>query len=39
MFGTEQDFKDLCAAAKEQGISIIFDGVFSDTGSSAARTL
>lgn len=35
MFGTEQDFKDLCAAAKEQGISIILDGVFSHTGADS----
>lgn len=32
MLGDEQDFKNLCRAAKKQGISIILDGVFSHTG-------
>ncbi len=35
MFGTEQDFKNLCAAAKECGIRIILDGVFSHTGADS----
>ncbi len=34
-FGTEQDFKELCAAAKKKGIRIILDGVFSHTGSDS----
>lgn len=32
MLGTEADFKALCAAAAEQGIHIVLDGVFSHTG-------
>lgn len=32
MLGSEQDFTDLCKAAKERGIDIILDGVFSHTG-------
>ena len=32
ILGTEQDFKDLCAAAEKLGISIILDGVFNHTG-------
>lgn len=32
ILGTEQDFKDLCAAADKLGISIILDGVFNHTG-------
>ena len=35
MLGTQQDFVDLCAAAKQRGISIILDGVFSHTGSDS----
>ena len=31
-FGTEEDFTALCTAAKEKGIRIILDGVFSHTG-------
>lgn len=34
-FGTEKDFRELCAAAKEKGIRIILDGVFSHTGSDS----
>lgn len=32
LLGTEQDFKSLCAAAKQCGIAIVLDGVFSHTG-------
>jgi len=32
MFGNEDDFTNLCKKAKEYGISIILDGVFSHTG-------
>ncbi|MEG0771955.1 glycoside hydrolase family 13 protein [Clostridium sp.] len=32
MFGDEEKFKDLCKKAKDQGIRIILDGVFSHTG-------
>lgn len=32
LLGTADDLKDLCAKAKEKGISIILDGVFSHTG-------
>lgn len=32
VLGTEKDFKNLCKSAKEQGIRIILDGVFSHTG-------
>ena len=32
MLGTEEDFKELCQAAREHGISIILDGVFNHTG-------
>ncbi|MBQ2677096.1 MAG: glycoside hydrolase family 13 protein [Clostridia bacterium] len=35
MLGTNEDFKNLCRSAKEQGISIILDGVFSHTGSDS----
>ena len=31
-FGTEEDFRNLCARAKEMGIRVILDGVFSHTG-------
>lgn len=31
-FGTEEDFQNLCARAKEMGIRVILDGVFSHTG-------
>ena len=34
-FGTEADFRALCAAAKRKGIRIILDGVFSHTGSDS----
>ncbi len=33
--GTNEDFKALCAAAKEQGIRIVLDGVFSHTGANS----
>jgi glycosidase len=32
VLGTEKEFKNLCKSAKEQGIHIILDGVFSHTG-------
>ena len=32
ILGTEDDFRSLCAAAEEHGISIILDGVFNHTG-------
>lgn len=35
MFGTEEDFRQLCAEAGAQGIRIILDGVFSHTGSDS----
>ncbi|MBQ9952487.1 MAG: glycoside hydrolase family 13 protein [Clostridia bacterium] len=34
-FGTEDDFRHLCAAAKERGMRIVLDGVFSHTGSDS----
>ena len=33
LLGTEEDFAQLCAKAKQYGISVILDGVFSHTGS------
>lgn len=35
MFGTEEDFKNLCNAAEKYGIRIILDGVFNHTGSDS----
>lgn len=35
MFGTEQDFKELCITANEKGIKIIIDAVFSYTSSDS----
>lgn len=35
MLGTEEDFRQLCAQAKERGIRIILDGVFNHTGSQS----
>ncbi len=35
ILGSEEDFASLCKAAKERGISIILDGVFSHTGSDS----
>lgn len=32
MFGTQEDFDNLCKKAEESGIRIILDGVFSHTG-------
>ena len=35
MFGSNELFKELCTTAKNQGIYIILDGVFSHTGSDS----
>ncbi len=35
LLGGEEDFSALCAAAKELGIRVIIDGVFSHTGSDS----
>ncbi len=35
LLGTEQDFSELCEAARKLGIRIILDGVFSHTGSDS----
>ena len=35
MFGTNEDFKELCEEAKKLGIRVILDGVFSHTGSDS----
>ncbi|MFR3551466.1 MAG: glycoside hydrolase family 13 protein [Negativibacillus sp.] len=35
LLGTEEDFAQLCAKAKQYGISVILDGVFSHTGSDS----
>ncbi len=35
LLGTEEDFFALCAAAKEQGIRVVIDGVFNHTGSDS----
>ena len=35
ILGTEDDFKELCQKAKEKGIRVINDGVFSHTGSDS----
>ncbi len=35
MFGNEDDLVELCAKAKESGIHIILDGVFSHTGADS----
>ena len=35
LLGTNEDFRELCEAAKERGISIILDGVFSHTGADS----
>lgn len=35
MLGTEQDLKDLTADAKEYGIRVLLDGVFSHTGADS----
>ncbi len=34
-FGTEEDLRSLCAAAKKRGIRVILDGVFSHTGADS----
>lgn len=35
LLGTEQDFTELCEAAKKKGMSVIIDGVFNHTGSDS----
>ena len=35
MFGTLDDFKQLCEEAKQRGIRVILDGVFNHTGSDS----
>ncbi len=35
ILGTEDDFRELCALAKERGIHVINDGVFSHTGADS----
>lgn len=35
LLGTEEDFRVLCESAKEQGISVLLDGVFNHTGSDS----
>jgi len=35
MFGTEQDFRQLCREAGERGMRVICDGVFSHTGADS----
>ena len=35
LLGTEQDFTELCEAAKKLGIRVLLDGVFSHTGSDS----
>ncbi len=35
LLGSEEDFSSLCKSAKEKGIEIILDGVFSHTGSDS----
>lgn len=35
MFGTTEDFEDLCRDAAERGIRVILDGVFAHTGSDS----
>ena len=35
MFGTNEDFKELCEEAEKLGIKVILDGVFSHTGSDS----
>ena len=35
MLGAGEDFRDLCAKAKEKGIRVLLDGVFNHTGSQS----
>ena len=34
-FGTEEDFRHLCAEAKKRGMRVVLDGVFSHTGADS----
>lgn len=34
-FGTDEEFEDFCKAAKQEGIEVILDGVFSHTGADS----
>ena len=35
MLGTNEEFAEFCQAAREEGIHIILDGVFSHTGADS----
>ena len=35
LLGTEEDFKELCKKARDMGIDVILDGVFSHTGADS----
>jgi glycosidase len=35
LLGTEEDFRTLCERAREQGIAVVLDGVFSHTGADS----
>lgn len=35
LLGNNEDFKELCEKAKEKGISVVLDGVFSHTGADS----
>lgn len=35
MLGTEEDFRELCAQAKQRGIRVVLDGVFNHVGSQS----
>ncbi len=34
-FGTEEDFRSLCAACRKRGVRVVLDGVFSHTGADS----